>query len=775
MRATQVEVPPPCYRPSFAQFLLRRRRLEPPGKSRSRWSVAAGARVGKPLMFRSSDGSDVVSYPQGASFSESAKHSLMASTSQQLLPAVPRPVQPASSTLEISVEKGATVPLRRVDQGVVLSWEDLWVSAEGGKAGRVPILSGVSGYARPGEVLVIMGPSGCGKSTLLDALAGRLGSNISQKGDILINGRRQKLSYGTSAYVTQDDVLMTTLTVRETVHYSAQLQLPSSMSTAAKRDRAEETLREMGLEGAADTRIGGWMHKGISGGQRRRVSVCMEILTRPALLFLDEPTSGLDSAASYHVVSRIARLARWEGMTVVAAVHQPSTEVYGLFHGLCLLAYGRPIFFGPASETNQFFALSGFPCPSLMNPSDHFLRTINKDFDNDIEESLGGKKMTTPQAIDALAISYKSSMHMENVTRQIADIRSTKGEVVKMEGQQPSFLYQSVVLTTRSFVNMYRDLGYYWLRFGIYVALCLCCGTIFYDIGHSYGSIQVTRFRLHCLPALHNHPSLCLLYLCVCADRVKSVQARGSMLMFVAAFLTFMAIGGFPSFVEDMKIFGRERLNGHYGVSSFVIANTVSATPYLFLISVVPGALVYYLSGLQTSFEHFAYFALALFTTMMLVEGLMMIVASIVPDFLMGIITGAGIQGVMMLNGGFFRLPNDLPKPVWRYPMYYVSFHKYVNEGFYKNEFLGLTFPNNQAGGAATITGVEILRDYWQVQMGYSKWVDLAILFGMVILYRVLFLSIMKITEKAKPMVKGLRFSSTQSSVHVPQHGSGSP
>ncbi|CAM0958720.1 unnamed protein product [Alopecurus aequalis] len=528
---------------------------------------------------------------------------------------------------------------------------------------------------------------------------------------------------------------MSTLTVREAVQYSAQLQLPSSMSAAAKRDRAEETLREMGLDGAADTRIGGWMYKGISGGQRRRVSICMEILTRPALLFLDEPTSGLDSAASYHVVSRIARLARREGMTVVAAVHQPSTEVYGLFQSLCLLAYGRTVFFGPAYETNEFFAQSGFPCPSLMNPSDHFLRTINKDFDNDIEEDLGsGKHTTTAQAIDTLAAAYKSSVHMAEVTRQIADICGTGGEVVKTVGQQPSFVTQSMVLTKRSFVNMYRDLGYYWLRFGIYVALCICCGTIFYDIGHSYGSIQ----------------------------------ARGSMLMFVATFLAFMAIGGFPSFVEDMKIFGRERLNGHYGVSSFVIANTVSATPYLLLISMVPGALAYYLVGLQRSFHHFAYFTLVLFTTMMLVEGLMMIVASAVPDFLMGIVTGAGIQGVMMLNGGFFRLPRDLPKLVWRYPMYYIAFHKYANQGFYKNEFIGLTFPNNNQAGS--IAGGEILRDYWQVETGYSKWVDLAILFGMVILYRVLFLAIVKITEKVKPVVKGFRFRTTQPSVHIAQH-----
>ncbi|GJM87815.1 hypothetical protein PR202_ga03808 [Eleusine coracana subsp. coracana] len=645
--------------------------------------------------------------------------------------------QPASQENGGSAAFVRDTSLRPVEEGIILSWEDLWVSAPGGQGGRRTILSGLSGVARPGEVLALMGPSGCGKSTLLDTLAGRLGSNMSQKGDILINGRRQKLAYGTSAYVTQDDVLMTTLTVREAVHYSAQLQLPSAMPAAEKRERAEETLREMGLEGAADTRIGGWAHKGISGGQKRRVSICMEILTRPALLFLDEPTSGLDSAASYHVVSRIARLARREGMTVIAAVHQPSTEVFDLFHGLCLLAYGRTVFLGPASDTNQFFTANGFPCPSLMNPSDHFLRTINKDFEKDNEESTDEERITASQAIDRLANSYKSSTHMESVKRQITDIRKASSGVPVKEWQ-PSFVTQSLVLTRRSFVNMYRDLGYYWLRFAIYIALCLTVGTIFYDVGDSFGSIQ----------------------------------ARGSLLNFVAAFLTFMAIGGFPSFVEDMKIFGRERLNGHYGVSSFVIANTVSSTPYLALISLIPGAIAYYLVGLQSSFGHFAYFALVLFVTMMVVEGLMMIVASVVPDFLMGIITGAGIQGVMMLNGGFFRLPNDLPKPVWRYPMYYVAFHKYANQGFYKNEFLGLTFPNNQATGGATISGSEILRNIWQVEMGYSKWVDLAVLCGMVILYRMLFLAI----EKLKPMIAGLRFRSTMRSVQVAeQQGSGSP
>ena len=139
---------------------------------------------------------------------------------------------------------------------------------------------------------------------------------------------------------------------------------------------------------------------------------------------------------------------------------------------------------------------------------------------------------------------------------------------------------------------------------------------------------------------------------------------------------------------------------------------------------------------------------------MMLVESIMMIVASLVPNFLMGIIAGAGIQGLLILAGGFFRLPDNLPKILWRYPLYYVSFNRYAYQGMYKNEFEGLTFPMDQSGGPATISGEEILRNKWQVEMAYSKWVDLAILVGMIGLYRLMFLIIIKITEKVMPLIK---------------------
>ncbi|XP_019420525.1 PREDICTED: ABC transporter G family member 11-like isoform X2 [Lupinus angustifolius] len=542
------------------------------------------------------------------------------------------------------------------EMGICLTWKDLYVTASVGRNGRRPILQGLTGYAKPGQLLAIMGPSGCGKSTLLDALAGRLGSNTRQTGEILINGHKQALAYGTSAYVTQDDTLLTSLTVREAVHYSAQLQLPASMSKGEKKERADFIIREMGLQETINTRIGGWGCKGISGGQKRRVSICIEILTQPKLLFLDEPTSGLDSAASYYVMRSIATLQKKDNIqrTVIASIHQPSTEVFQLFSNLCLLSSGTVVYFGPASAASEFFTSSGFPCPPLQNPSDHLLKVINKDFDQGTDLDMNGT-ITIPaeEAIRILVESYKLSERNHEVQKEVV---------------------------------------------------------------------------------------------------ILSEKDRGSLLSFVSTFITFMAIGGFPSFVEDMKVFERERLNGHYGVTAFVIGNTFSSIPYLVLNSLIPGAITYYPPGLQKGYEHFLYFICVLFSCLMLVESLMMIIASIVPNYLMGIITGAGIQGLMILVGGFFKLPNELPKSFWRYPIHYVAFHRYAFQGLFKNEYEGLKFNAGKVGGGLNknISGEEVLRDTWEVDMSYSKWVDLAILLGMIVLYRVIFLVILKTTEKVK-------------------------
>uniref|UniRef100_M1B8D1 ATP-binding cassette transporter n=1 Tax=Solanum tuberosum TaxID=4113 RepID=M1B8D1_SOLTU len=179
-------------------------------------------------------------------------------------------------------------------------------------------------------------------------------------------------------------------------------------------------------------------------------------------------------------------------------------------------------------------------------------------------------------------------------------------------------------------------------------------------------------------------------------------QARGACASFVFGFVTFMSIGGFPSFVEDMKVctlchnlekkltnffgntlsqlelfqvFQRERMNGHYGVFAFVVSNTLSAMPFLILITFLSGTVCYFMVQLHPGFTHYLFFVICLYASVTVVESLMMVIASIVPNFLMGIIIGAGIQGIFMLVSGYFRLPNDIPKPFWRYPMSYLSFH----------------------------------------------------------------------------------------------------
>ncbi|KAL4588538.1 hypothetical protein LXL04_001429 [Taraxacum kok-saghyz] len=616
--------------------------------------------------------------------------------------------------------------IEKPTSGAYLTWGNIGVSVSSPNrsVGKEQILTGVSGYAKPGEIVAIMGPSGCGKSTLLDSLAGRLASNISHgTGRVLINGRKQRLTYGTMAYMAQEQVLTWTLTVKETVYYSAELQLPKLMPKSEKQQRADRTIREMGLQDSMNTRVGGWGIKGLSGGQRRRLSICLELLTHPKILLLDEPTSGLDSAASYYVMNQIVKLTQEYQMTVLAAIHQPSSQVFSLFNNLCLLSLGKAIYFGPTFAANQFFAVNGFPCPDLQNPADHYLMIINTDFN----EKTVSAKIPVEQVINMLAESYKSSDIYKKVRCEIATLCGTEGDLIERKGSmQANFITQCLVLTERSFKNMYRDIGYYWLRLGIYIGLGFALGTLFYQIGYGFDSIS----------------------------------ARISMIMFVSAFLTLLAIGGFPSFMEEMKVFHWERLNGHYGVGSFVVSHTISSTPYLLAISLIPGAIAYFLIGLQREPRLFIYFALVLFVSMVLVEGLMMIVAAIVPNLLMGIISGAGIQGLMILGAGFFRLPNNLPCFFWKYPMYYISLHRYALQGLYKNEFKGLMFPP-YLGGPPTIDGEIILNNALHIEMGYSKWIDLGILFSMAVAYRILLFFTIKAIERVVPIVKAFMSRST--------------
>ncbi|KAK2367323.1 ABC transporter G family member [Trifolium repens] len=617
------------------------------------------------------------------------------------------------------------------DVSARLTWKDLTVMVTLSNGETQNVLENLTGYAEPGYFTALMGPSGSGKSTLLDALSSRLASNAFQSGTVLLNGRKEKLSFGTAAYVTQDENLIGTLTVRETIWYSARLRLPDKMSRSDKRALVESTIVAMGLQDCADTVIGNWHLRGISGGEKRRVSIALEILMRPRLLFLDEPTSGLDSASAFFVTQTLRALAR-DGRTVIASIHQPSSEVFELFDQLYLLSGGKTVYFGQASDAYEFFAQAGFPCPALRNPSDHFLRCINSDFDK-VKATLKGSmklrfegsddpldKITTSEAIRTLIDFYRTSQHSYAARQKVDEISKVRGTVLEAGGSEASFLLQCYILTKRSFINMSRDFGYYWLRLVIYIVVTICIGTIYLNVGTSYNAIL----------------------------------ARGSCASFVFGFVTFMSIGGFPSFVEDMKVFQRERLNGHYGVTAFVISNTLSATPFLILITFLSGTICYFMVQLHPGFSHYVFFVLCLYASVTVVESLMMAIASIVPNFLMGIIIGAGIQGIFMLVSGYFRLPHDIPKPVWRYPMSYISFHFWALQGQYQNDLRGLIF-DNQTPDLPKIPGEYILEYIFQITVTRSKWIDLSVILSMIVIYRIIFFIMIKTNEDVTPWVRG--------------------
>lgn len=244
----------------------------------------------------------------------------------------------------------------------------------GYNVGGKDVLRQVSGLVKPGQVMAIMGASGAGKTSLLDILARRHKSGAIS-GQIYVNGRivssqEYKRVVG---YVDQEDTLMSTLTVYETILYSALLRLPRDMSHNAKRFRVLETMSELGILGIKDMKIGASGQRSISGGEKRRVSIACELVTSPSILFLDEPTSGLDSYNAYNVVECLVTLARNYQRTVVCTIHQPRSNIFALFDQLVLLAKGHLVFSGETKKLNVHLKSLGHNCPEGFNMADYML------------------------------------------------------------------------------------------------------------------------------------------------------------------------------------------------------------------------------------------------------------------------------------------------------------------------------------------------------------------------------------------------------------------
>jgi ABC-type multidrug transport system ATPase subunit len=236
-----------------------------------------------------------------------------------------------------------------------------------GESSTKQVLCGINADAYHGQIFAVVGASGSGKTTLLDALAGRI-EKRSLKGTILINGGKTNASFKRiSGYVMQDDALYPMLTVRETLRYGARLRLPGSMKYSDKMSRVEDMILQLGLKECADTKVGNDIIRGVSGGERRRVSIGWDLIHDPAVLFLDEPTSGLDGTSALKMLTILKEMAVNGGRTVVLTIHQPSYRLLDCIDRILVLGQGSVIFHGNLQDLKHHFDPIGHPMPEFAN------------------------------------------------------------------------------------------------------------------------------------------------------------------------------------------------------------------------------------------------------------------------------------------------------------------------------------------------------------------------------------------------------------------------
>ncbi|KAI4339252.1 hypothetical protein MLD38_024214 [Melastoma candidum] len=274
---------------------------------------------------------------------------------------------------------------------IEVSFKDLTLTL---KAKKKHLLRCVTGSLKPGRIAAVMGPSGAGKTSFLSALAGKT-VGCSTTGLILINGKQDSIrSYKkVTGFVPQDDIVHGNLTVEENLWFSAKCRLPAKMSRADKVLVVERVIDSLGLQGVRDSLVGTVEKRGISGGQRKRVNVGLEMVMEPSLLILDEPTSGLDSASS-QLLLKALRHESLEGVNICMVVHQPSYSLYMMFDDLILLAKGGLIvYLGPARRAEDYFAGHGITVPDHVNPPDHFIDVLEGIVKTSTSSSVGFKEL----------------------------------------------------------------------------------------------------------------------------------------------------------------------------------------------------------------------------------------------------------------------------------------------------------------------------------------------------------------------------------------------
>ncbi|CAO1599287.1 hypothetical protein XANCAGTX0491_003020 [Xanthoria calcicola] len=586
------------------------------------------------------------------------------------------------------------------------AWKDVQVgSVKKGKPKS--IIAHVDGVAKAGELMAIMGPSGSGKTTLLNVLAHRKGSKaLEVNGALNVNGTPLSTTrfQAISSYVEQEDALIGSLTVRETLDFAARLSLPSSVSQSEKSRLVEELLLSFGLRDQANTLVGTPIRKGISGGQKRRLSIASQLITGPKILFLDEPTSGLDSTASFEVIKFLKKIVQQHKLIVIASIHQPSTATFDLFDKLLLLSAGQLCYFGPVISVRRHMEARGSPIPLYMNPAEFLLDLTSSDFaDNSSEAAANIAKLHSDWRNSTAAHALASSMPPSPAEKP----DSTPLQEAKVHA---SFFAIVLALLHRSFIKSYRDVVAYGIRFAMYIGLAIMMGTVWLRLPETQSSIGPFT----------------------------------NAIFFGSAFMSFMAVAYVPAFLEDRATFIKERANGLYGATAFMISNFLIGIPYLFLISLIFSIITYWLNNFRPSASGFFTWVMWLFLDLLAGESLVVLMSSLFPNFVIALALTAFANGLWMSVGGFLVSPNIL-NVFWRYVFHYIDYQSYVFQGMMVNEFAHRTYSCGEGchcmydtplASQCRIDGKGVLAQYGYKEGKTGEWVG--ILLAILVVYRLL-------------------------------------
>ncbi|KAJ5915822.1 ABC transporter G family member [Penicillium verhagenii] len=341
-----------------------------------------------------------------------------------------------------------TARLLAEQRPAALYWDDVSYHLNGRE-----ILSGIQGVSAPGQITAIMGASGAGKTTFLDILA-RKNKRGAVQGNFFVNG--EKISdhdfKSMVGFVDQEDTMLPTLTVHETIQTSALLRLPRDMSRAAKEQRVLEVEKQLGIYHIKDQLIGSeeGSGRGISGGEKRRVGIACELVTSPSILFLDEPTSGLDAYNAFNVVECLVTLAKTYNRTVIFTIHQPRSNIVALFDRLVLLASGRTVYSGPFSTCQQYFDQIGYTCPPGFNIADYLVDLTmhagsSRSYTDEVGSSVDGRPPKTAssslRAIKSVASVSNVSIEENSSINTEAGRRPKHSRRVSLKQQQDRQLY----------------------------------------------------------------------------------------------------------------------------------------------------------------------------------------------------------------------------------------------------------------------------------------------------------------------------------------------